>query len=67
MFGILSIPLFIIFFPSAEFNAFDPIVSPMLAKLLANPLPVCFLHALYLFILAILSRSDVDGVNLTFF
>ena len=68
MLGILSIPLFIIFWLSAEFSAFDLIVRPILAKLLASPLPVCsFVEALYLLILASLSRSDVEGVNLTFF
>ena len=60
MFGILSIPLFIIFLPSAEFTAFDPIFRPVLAKLLASPLPVCpFLEVLYLLILSSFSRSDV--------
>ena len=68
MFGILSIPLFILFFPMFELIACDPKFIPILAKSPAKPLPVCsFLEALYLLILASLSRSDVEGVNHTFF
>ena len=67
MFGKLSILLFIIFLSSAEFSAYDPILRPILAKLLASQLPVCpFLEALYLLTLASLSGSDVEGVSLTF-
>ena len=41
MFGILSIPLFIIFYPNSEPKAFDPGSSPVFARFGDNPLPDC--------------------------
>ena len=46
IFGILSTPLFISFFPREEFIAFDPISRPILAKFPASPLSDYFLASL---------------------
>ena len=69
MFGILSMPLFINFLPKLEFTAFDPIVSPILAKSLAKPLPDClfFILAYFFLIQRTLSCVADVGTNLSFF
>ena len=42
MFGMLSIPLFINFFPNSESIAFDPRSSPVLIRFEPSPFPDCF-------------------------
>ena len=69
MLGIFSIPLFISFFPSTEFIAFEPIFSPRFAIVLASPLPGC--NLLYFFFIIIILALSCVGIfaklNLTLF
>ena len=67
MSGRLSIPLSISFFPSTEFIAFEPIVRPRFAMVLASPLPDCNLLYFFLILLALSCVGVFARLNLTLF
>ena len=66
-FGIFSIPLSIIFFPSTEFIAFEPILIPGFAKFVVSPFQNCAPRNFLFFYSSLSCLSVFTRANLTFY